>query len=235
MDGAQNEPEEGATPSKLDLSTEDATVDGAAANTNTTTERDNSKAEKPAESAPESSKVESKARTVEVNLDDPEVESIDQHVEKHNEEASPNKASPATTESLSRKPSARLSPKKSMKEIEEEVARNTALYDAETLRADKKPRKSAKEMQEAAQTKKTTAVVSNIQPTNVTRLVRMFVIIALGSYKGYTVVQNNIATRDNSMILAMEGANVSFVYYVHVVSFVSLVFAGVFVGRGFPG
>ena len=112
--------------------------------------------------------------TKEVNIDDPEVESIAQLEEKLNVDKKKTilKA---------------LSPKKSLKEIEEEVARNTAKYDADTMNGDpiakKKP--TSKEMNAASQkTKNANIAAANINPTNVTRLIRMFVIIALGAYKG---------------------------------------------------
>jgi len=117
----------------------------------------------------------------EVNIDDPEVESIAQLEEKLNDDKAADSAAKKKTILKA------LSPKKSLKEIEEEVARNTAKYDEDTMNGDpiakKKP--TSKEMSAASQkTKNANIAAANINPTNVTRLIRMFVIIALGTYKG---------------------------------------------------
>ena len=66
---------------------------------------------------------------------------------------------------------------------------NTAKYDESTLRGERgtiaKDRKNPKENKEAAAKAKNAVIVaSNVNPTNITRLIRMFVIIALGAYKG---------------------------------------------------
>lgn len=159
------------------------------------------------------------------NVDDPEVESIAQLEDKLNDKKETSSKKSGILKALS--------PKKSLKEIEEEVARNTAQYDADTMNGEpiSKTKRTSKEMNVASQQAKKAAVTAaNITPTNVTRLIRMFVIILLGSYKGmsyctstvcyvllllthnlccvgYRVVQDNIASRDSAMISAMEGLN----------------------------
>ena len=133
------------------------------------------------------------------NTDDPDVDSIADHSEKHHS-ASPSPTPVSTSvESNNEKKNQllkNLSPKKTLKEIEEEVARNTAKYDADTLKGDEKQEtktgmKRVKVNKETAMKNKAAAVggiSNNINPSNVTRLVRMFVIIALGAYKGmYTI------------------------------------------------
>jgi len=106
------------------------------------------------------------------NIDDPEVESI------------------AELEDLNKKEKKSgilkaLSPKKSLKEIEAEVAANTAKYDADTMKGEpiSKTMKGSKDVPQAKR-KSAVPVAVNVTPTNVTRLIRMFVIILLGSYKG---------------------------------------------------
>lgn len=118
------------------------------------------------------------------NWDDPEVESIAQLEEKHNETAqSPSK--PTEDGEGNKEMFKKLSPKKSLKEIEEEVARNTAQYDADTLKGDGKAMKRSKVSKETVMKSKAAgALTYNINPTNVTRLMRMVVIICLGAYKG---------------------------------------------------
>lgn len=107
----------------------------------------------------------------EANIDDPEVESI------------------AELEDLNKKEKKSgilkaLSPKKSLKDIEAEIAKNVAQFDADTMNGEpiSKTKRGSKDL---PQTKKKAVVAAvNITPTNVTRLIRMFVIILLGSYKG---------------------------------------------------
>mmetsp|Transcript_67898 Transcript_67898/g.133547 ORF Transcript_67898/g.133547 Transcript_67898/m.133547 type:complete len:410 (+) Transcript_67898:17-1246(+) len=141
--------------------------------------------------------------------DDPEVESIEQHSEKQDDTSasSPTPKSQEEKEALLKK----LSPKKTLKEIEEEVARNTAKYDEDTLKAEKPVgMKRAKVNKETAMKNKAAAATSssnNINPTNVTRLIRMFVIIFMGVYKGYYATLSNMNSRDNAMIMAMEGVS----------------------------
>lgn len=107
----------------------------------------------------------------EVNIDDPEVESI------------------AELEDLNKKEKKSgilkaLSPKKSLKDIEAEIAANTAKYDADTMKGEpiSKTKKGSKDVPQVK--RKAAAPAVNVTPTNVTRLIRMFVIILLGSYKG---------------------------------------------------
>lgn len=133
------------------------------------------------------------------NTDDPDVDSIADHSEKHHSASpSPTPVSKSVESNNEKKNQLlkNLSPKKTLKEIEEEVARNTAKYDADTLKGDEKQEtktgmKRVKVNKETAMKNKAAAVggiSNNINPSNVTRLVRMFVIIALGAYKGmYTI------------------------------------------------
>jgi hypothetical protein len=137
------------------------------------------------------------AKKVEViNMDDPEVESIAELEGKHSEDSPAPSPAPKRTETDSESKKElikKLSPKKTLKEIEEEVARNTAKYDEDTLKGEKvegkggmKRGKVSKET--VMKSKAAGAATNNIQPTNVTRLVRMLVIILLGAYKGMLCV-----------------------------------------------
>jgi hypothetical protein len=116
-----------------------------------------------------------------VNTDDPDVETIEQLEEKHS-------ATKATVSSSQKSGLLKaLSPKKSLAEIEAEVARNTAQYDADTMKGEpiSKTKRTSRDMKDAtSQAKKAVITSNNVNPTNVTRLIRMFVIILLGSYKG---------------------------------------------------
>jgi hypothetical protein len=117
--------------------------------------------------------------------DDPDVESIAQLEEKHGE------AKAVESAEAKKELFKKLTPKKSLKEIEEEIARNTAKYDADTLKDDKEKdlgkgiTKRAPVNKEAALKSKAAAKsANNINPTNITRLIRMLVIICFGVYKG---------------------------------------------------
>ena len=107
----------------------------------------------------------------EVNIDDPDVESIAEleDLNKKEKKAGILKA---------------LSPKKSLKEIEAEIAKNVAQHDVDVMKRDpiSKTKKGSKDVPQVK--KKITPPAVNITPTNVTRLIRMFVIILLGTYKG---------------------------------------------------
>jgi hypothetical protein len=171
--------------------------------------------------------------TVEIdNTADPDVESIEHFVikkEAEKKQATPSVSPVRSTSSLEGKdvPKFVSPPRKTMKEIEEEIARNTAQHDAAVsptggagggsklskrgaaggASADKDAADKDKSGSDAAtKRKRPVVVVSNINPGTVTRLIRMFVIIALAAYKGYYIVQHNNSMQDLSSISAMESS-----------------------------
>jgi RNase P/RNase MRP subunit p29 len=130
-----------------------------------------------------------KAAAVTVNNDDPDDDSISDFSQKVVEEKMK-----------------KLPPKKTIKEIEVEVAKNTASFDKKTMDGEKKVEKG-KEVKVEGKVLKKKPVQNNLSASTVTRLIRMFVIIALAVYRGYYVVQrgNNRILTDPATLAAMEG------------------------------
>lgn len=160
---------------------------------------------------------------VEATNNDPEVESI----EEFSKITSPQETrmsctaelkKDTTTPSSSSSSSKQLPPKKTMKEIEADIARNTAQFDKNVLskendnsndddttndkrktngRNDKSGTAAgddnAKKSTDDKQPRKKFTKTAKLEPGSVVRFVRMLLIIVLAAYKGYFITQRNFA------------------------------------------
>ena len=144
-----------------------------------------------------------------VNHDDPEVESIEQFEKKDAAAPSSSSSSSSSSKVSSSKESTSklVITKKTLKEIESEVAQNTAAFDAKTLSkgtTDQKKDANSTPTDDATALKKSqqlklNKLPSNIQPSSVMRLVRLVIIILLGLYQGYVVIRaNNQVSKSSS-------------------------------------
>lgn len=163
-----------------------------------------------------------------VNHDDPEVESIEQFEKK--DAVVPSSSSSSSKGSSSKESTSKLViAKKTLKEIESEIAQNTAAFDAKTLSKDTTPVEkkdahatttdddAATALKKSQQQLKLNKLPSNIQPSSVMRLVRLVIIILLGMYQGYIVIRaNNQVSKslsdiiDSTEILQLSQPKVTF-------------------------
>ena len=148
-----------------------------------------------------------------VNHDDPEVESIEQFEKKGAVVPSSSSSSKSSPSKDSK--SKLVIAKKTLKEIESEIAQNTAAFDAKTLSKGSTPDNEKKKdanatttdddattLKKSQQQLKLNKLPSNIQPSSVMRLVRLVIIILLGLYKGYVVIRaNNQVSKSSSDII----------------------------------
>lgn len=147
-----------------------------------------------------------------VNHDDPEVESIEQFEKK--DAVVPSSSSSSSKGSSSKESTSKLViAKKTLKEIESEIAQNTAAFDAKTLSKGTTPDEKkdahatttdddATALKKSQQQIKLNKLPSNIQPSSVMRLVRLVIIILLGLYQGYVVIRaNNQVSKSSSDII----------------------------------
>lgn len=152
-----------------------------------------------------------------VNHDDPEDESIEQFEKKDNA-AAPSSSSAAASKGSTSK---LVITKKTLKEIESEVAQNTAAFDAKTLSKGTTP--DHKKDTNAATTTtdddattlkksqqlKINKLPSNIQPSSVMRLVRLVIIVLLGLYQGYVVIRaNNQVSKSSSSVVINDATEI---------------------------
>jgi len=148
-----------------------------------------------------------------VNHDDPEVESIEQF-EKRDAVVPSSSSSSSSKSSPSKDSKSKLViAKKTLKEIESEIAQNTAAFDAKTLSKGTTPDEKkdahatttdddATALKKSQQQLKLNKLPSNIQPSSVMRLVRLVIIILLGLYQGYVVIRaNNQVSKSSSNII----------------------------------
>lgn len=110
--------------------------------------------------------------TSQSNSEPDQVDSSDKYVHKNPEVDSKKEDSPKLTEK-----EVEFTPKH-VREIEKEIAENTAKFDAQTLK------KSEEKNEKKILDKKKPPIVSNIQPASLLKLIRLVVIIALGAHIG---------------------------------------------------
>lgn len=146
-----------------------------------------------------------------VNHDDPEVESIEQFEKR--DAVVPSSSSSSKSSPSKDSKSKLVIAKKTLKEIESEIAQNTAAFDAKTLSKGTTPDEKkdahatttdddATALKKSQQQLKLNKLPSNIQPSSVMRLVRLVIIILLGLYQGYVVIRaNNQVSKSSSNII----------------------------------
>lgn len=153
-----------------------------------------------------------------VNHDDPEDESIEQF-EKKDAAAAPSSSSAAASKGSTSK---LVITKKTLKQIESEVAQNTAAFDAKTLskgttpdqKKDTNAATTTTDDDDATALKKSqqlklNKLPSNIQPSSVMRLVRLVIIVLLGLYQGYVVIRaNNQVSKSSSSVVINDATEI---------------------------
>ena len=118
----------------------------------------------------------------------------------------------SATESTESKPKIKYAPAKSMEEIEREIAEQTASFD-NAVRSDGKSKKGSNKdkdsdtkKQEVATTKSAVLKVKPIaiDPSNVLRLLRVLMIVALGCFTGFQTVSTQRQQAIMSMSMPMK-------------------------------
>lgn len=133
---------------------------------------------------------------IQPNTDDPEIESLDEALIRS--QKSRDTSATDSTKSVTTPKKEIVYSKKTMKEIEAEVAQNTAEFDKTALKS------TTAKKDDKVVPKRKVEVPSNVQPSSIMRLIRLLIIVAIGVFLGKCNVRSQLILVSLCLLLLLH-------------------------------